>query len=63
MGQLYYQEGVQKPREDAVSLDDKNYHEPNSVHISEDWDTIMEDFLDDFDDYQDINMPTNDDEY
>ena len=68
MGQLYYKdtasagasEGV---REEAVSMDDKTYREPSSVHISDEWDTIMEDFLDDFDDYQDMNLPSNDDDY
>ena len=45
-----------------LSMDDSFYKEPNSVHISEDWDTIMEDFLDDFDDYQDVNFPRIDDD-
>jgi len=63
MGQLYYKEAAEGGHEEAISMDDKMYREPNSVHISDDWDTIMEDFLDDFDDYQDINLPTNDDDY
>jgi len=63
MGQLYYKDAADSGREEAISMDDKTYREPNSVHISDDWDTIMEDFLDDFDDYQDLNMPTNDEDY
>ncbi len=63
MGQLYYKDASENGKEEAFSLDDKVYNEPNSVHISDDWDTIMEDFLDDFDDYQDFSMPNNDDDY
>jgi len=64
MGQLYYKDTtLESSREEAVSMDDKTYREPNSVHISEEWDTIMEDFLDDFDDYQDVGLPTNDEDY
>ena len=64
MGQLYYKDAsFDGGKEEAVSLDDKIYNEPNSVHISDEWDTIMEDFLDDFDDYQDIGSPKNDSDY
>ncbi len=64
MGQLYYKEfDSEKVREEAMSMDDKTYREPNSVHISDEWDTIMEDFLDDFDDYQDGMFPSNDEDY
>ncbi|MCF6299293.1 MAG: hypothetical protein L3J01_05375 [Thiomicrorhabdus sp.] len=41
----------------------KTYHEPNSVHLADDWNTSMEEFIDDFDDYQDLNLPGMDDEY
>jgi hypothetical protein len=64
MGQLYYKDAsFGAVKEEAVSVDDKVYREPNSVHISDEWDTIMEDFLDDFDDYQDLGASNNDDDY
>ncbi|MDH3325658.1 MAG: hypothetical protein OEM38_02935 [Gammaproteobacteria bacterium] len=63
MGQLYYKEASEGGREEAISMDDKVYREPNSVHISDDWDTIMEDFLDDFEDYQDTGLPPSNDDY
>lgn len=47
---------------ELFSMDENFYKEPNSVHISDDWDTLMEDFLDDFDDYNDLNFPDLDDE-
>ncbi len=62
MGQLYYKDAGHGGREEAISMDDKSYREPNSVYISEEWDTMMEDFLDDFDDYQDLGFPSSDDE-
>lgn len=64
MGQLYYKDfASESVRKEAMSVDDKTYREPNSVHITDEWDTIMEDFLDDFDEYQDVNAPSNDDDY
>ncbi|MDX1811467.1 MAG: hypothetical protein R3240_05940 [Gammaproteobacteria bacterium] len=62
MARLNYEES---PRGDAeyLSMDDKTYREPNSVHISDEWDTLMEDFLDDFDDYTDVDFPSPDDEF
>jgi len=62
MGRIYYQESTNESRDEYKSMDDKSYHEPNSVHIADDWDTMMEDFLDDFDDYQDINFPSGEDD-
>jgi len=64
MGQLYYKDTAPGTSyEEAVSMDDKLYREPSSVHISDEWDTVMEDFLDDFDDYQDMSFPINDEDY
>jgi len=64
MGQLYFKDmGLGGGSEEAMSTDDKIYHEPNSVHISDDWDTIMEDFLDDYDEHQDMNGSSNDEDY
>ena len=62
MGRLFYEDASHENQNEQFSMDEKPYHEPNSVHISEDWDTIMEDFLDDFDDYQDVNFPRIDDD-
>ncbi len=45
------------------SMEDGGYREPNSLHISDDWDTLMEDFLDDFEDYQDVDFPKPDEDY
>lgn len=62
MGRIYYEESGGEFREELIPMDEKNYREPNSLHIAEDWDTMMEDFLDDFDDYQDINFTSSDDD-
>ena len=48
---------------ELLSMDEHFYKEPNSVHISDDWDTLMEDFLDDFDDYNDLDFPDMDDDF
>lgn len=62
MGQLYYKDTApSEGREEAISMDDKNYREPNSVHISEEWDTMMEDFIDEFDDFQDVGFSSDED--
>lgn len=42
---------------------DESYKEPNSVHITEDWDTMMEDFYDDYEDFQDVDFPSPDEDY
>jgi len=63
MGRILYEDTLKNTPDEMLSMDDKPYREPNSVHITDDWDTMMEDFLDDFDDYQDVNFPTTDDDY
>lgn len=63
MGKNHFEENAQK-LDDVFSMDDNTpYREPNSIHITDDWDTMMEDFIDDFDDYRDVNFPTTDDDY
>jgi len=57
------QNGAPRSEGDILSMDDKTYREPNSVHITDDWDTLMEDFLDDFDDYNDIDFPSTDEDF
>lgn len=37
-------------------------NEPTSIFISDEWDVINDDFLDDFDDLGDIDFPTLDDD-
>jgi len=61
MGRVCYKDGPQT-EEEYKAAEDKTYNEPASVYITDDWDTAMEDFMDDFDDYQDINFPTSDDD-
>ncbi|HFE39158.1 MAG TPA: hypothetical protein ENK06_12190 [Gammaproteobacteria bacterium] len=63
MGRVLYEDTFEPASDDLSSFDDKMYREPNSVHLAEDWNTSMEDFIDDFDDYQDLNFPNLDDEY
>ncbi len=41
---------------------DEVYREPDSVHISSDWDTVMDDFYDDCD-YLDFEPPLLDDDF
>ena len=64
MGRVLYEDTLKNNMVINMSpSDDKPYKEPNSVHIGDDWDTMMEDFIDDFDDYQDVNFPNMDDDY
>lgn len=62
MGRMHYEEPSASEFEEFIPMDDKVYREPSSVHLSEDWDTLMEDFLDDFDDYHDLDFPTPDED-
>jgi len=62
MGRVFYEGDSSKKIDELSAMDDKPYTEPNSLHITDDWDTMMEDYLDDFDDYQDISFPTPDDD-
>ena len=61
MGRVYYKDSDDVSPQTQVS-NESSYNEPASVYITEDWDTLMEDFLDDFDDYQDVNFPSTDDD-
>ncbi len=60
MGKAQHENASQAKFEDLMSIDDNVYREPHSVNITENWETSMEDFLDDFEDYQDIDFPTPD---
>jgi len=62
MGRVYYKDGPGDISNERLAAEDTQYKEPSSLHITEEWDTIMEDFLDDFDDYQDVNFPSSDDD-
>lgn len=62
MGRVHYEESSASEFEDFKPVEENVYREPISVHFSEDWDTLMEDFLDDFDDYQDVDFPAADDD-
>jgi len=37
--------------------------EPSTIFISDDWDVIGEDYLDDYDDLGDLDFPSLDDDY
>lgn len=64
MGRILYEDTLNNNSDNSINaMDDKPYNEPNSVHIGDDWDTMIEDFIDDFDDYQDVNFPSIDDDY
>lgn len=64
MGRILYEDTLKNNVVvNMAAPDEKPYKEPNSVHIGDDWDTMMEDFIDDFDDYQDLNFPSVDDDY
>lgn len=41
---------------------EESYKEPASVYITESWDTMMEEYYDEYDDFQDIDVPTPDDD-
>lgn len=64
MSNMEHDGGQRSEFEDFMSMDDQHvYREPNSLHISDDWDTLMEDFLDDFEDYTDVDFPKPDDDF
>ena len=63
MGRVLYEDTLNTTSGEKSSRDDKTFHEPNSVHLADDWNTSVEDFIDDFDDYQDLNFPAMDDDY
>lgn len=63
MGRILYEDTLKNTPDEMLAADDRPYIEPNSVHITDDWDTMIEDFIDDFDDYQDVNFPSADDDY
>ncbi len=60
-GEMYDRQHPVDARDELPS--DEAYSEPTSVFISDEWDVISEDFLDDFDDFGDINFPHVDDDY
>ena len=47
--------------EESYSFDD-SYIEPRSGQLGEDWDTMMEEFFDEYEDFRDINIPSSDDD-
>ncbi|MDH5377225.1 MAG: hypothetical protein OEX00_02745 [Gammaproteobacteria bacterium] len=48
--------------DDSMYLEE-NFRDGESVYITEDWDTMMEEFYDDYEDFQDVDFPTLDDDY
>ncbi len=63
MGQILYEGMLDSQPSEILAKDDKTYTEPNSVRITDDWNTSIEDFGDDYDDYQDLNFPSTDDDF
>ncbi len=51
-------EGVKDP----MRMDDA-YKEPISIQIDDEWDTMMEEYFDEIDDFQDIDFPRLDNDY
>jgi len=49
--------------EGQMSMGESIPKEVNSVAANDEWNTVMEDFVDDYDDYQDLNFPELDDDY
>ena len=48
--------------EDSFFLEDME-GEPKSIYLDDDWDTMMEDFGDEYDEFNDIDFPTLDDDF
>jgi len=63
MGRVLYESMLDSLSGGIVAKDDKTYSEPNSVRVTEDWNTSIEDYGEDYDDYQDLNFPTVDDDF
>jgi hypothetical protein len=59
MGTTQHQNGQ---FEESYSFDD-SHMEPNPGQLGDDWDTMMEEYFDDYEDFRDIDMPSSDDEY
>lgn len=49
--------------EGRMSMGESIPKDVNSVAANDDWNTAMEDFSDDYDDYQDLNFPDMDDDF
>ncbi|MDH5545936.1 MAG: hypothetical protein OEZ43_10100 [Gammaproteobacteria bacterium] len=47
--------------EESYSFED-SYFEPTSGQLGEDWDTLMEEYFDDYEDFKDVNFPDSDDD-
>ena len=58
MGAQQQQKGQFK---ESYSFDD-SYIEPNSGQLGEDWDTMMEEFFDEYEDFRDVNVPSSDED-
>jgi len=48
------------PVGDQISTNDL-YREPDSLHITGDWDILVDDYYDDYDDFLDFEPPMMDD--
>jgi len=42
---------------------EESYKEPVSIQITDDWDTVMDDYYDEYDDFNDIDLPHADDDF
>lgn len=51
--------------EGRMSVGESTLKDVNSISVAanDEWNTVMEDFADDIDDYQDLNFPDMDDDY
>lgn len=46
----------------SIRIDDA-YKEPKSIQIDDEWDTNMEEYFDEIEDFQDIDFPRLDNDY
>jgi len=41
---------------------EESYKEPASAQITDDWDTVMDDYYDEYEDFNDVDIPNVDDD-
>lgn len=63
MARVLYEDMLDSTSGGQVAIEAKTSVDTGTSFATDEWNTTMEDFSDDFDDYQDLSFPSMDDDY
>jgi len=49
--------------EESYTFEDSYFEQNSSAQLGDDWDTMMDEFLDDYEDFSDVDFPARDDDF